>query len=540
MTALLAPPRPVPVSDDGPVRPRQLPTPSVPVVLGALASDLSLVPTLLPRPWWVQALFVAVAAAQTYLLAALVRCIVRALRARAGVRGGSSRSRRGRGTVRTDGQARLAAAAWAALALLLVVSAALGQRRQAKLQLAMGLDPGSAWQQVAQQVASVGVALAVGTLLVTLLLLLARGARCAARVGARAYVRSRSVRVGVMVPVLVLAGCTALGTPATPTQAATRTVPLGWGDVGSDASDASLGPKGREFLRGTSSSQAIGRLTGRPAREPVRVYAALRAGEDVTARAARGARLLERAGGLDRALVVVVVPTGSGWVDPAAMTALETLTGGDVATLAVQYADVPSWIAYLQGAERAERSAAAAIASVRRLLDTVPAERRPRLAVYGESLGALGGLRAQDRLGTGQVDGALWVGVPADVAGLARRAHRRGETVLVHENDPVAAWSADLALGPTSSWRSGWWPVVTFWQATADLAAAYSTPDGFGHRYGSELVGAWRTTLQRVGSATPVAPPWARIPDTALADVRTSVERVSDSGSSLPSRTREG
>jgi uncharacterized membrane protein len=36
------------------------------------------------------------------------------------------------------------------------------------------------------------------------------------------------------------------------------------------------------------------------------------------------------------------------------------------------------------------------------------------------------------------------------------------------------------------------WPVLSFWQATADGLAARLVPDGHGHRYGAELEGAWR------------------------------------------------
>jgi uncharacterized membrane protein len=36
-----------------------------------------------------------------------------------------------------------------------------------------------------------------------------------------------------------------------------------------------------------------------------------------------------------------------------------------------------------------------------------------------------------------------------------------------------------------------WYPVVTFWQLTADLANALYVPDGYGHNYSHEMLDAW-------------------------------------------------
>jgi uncharacterized membrane protein len=36
-----------------------------------------------------------------------------------------------------------------------------------------------------------------------------------------------------------------------------------------------------------------------------------------------------------------------------------------------------------------------------------------------------------------------------------------------------------------------WYPVVTFWQMTADLANALYVPDGYGHNYSHEMLDAW-------------------------------------------------
>lgn len=36
-----------------------------------------------------------------------------------------------------------------------------------------------------------------------------------------------------------------------------------------------------------------------------------------------------------------------------------------------------------------------------------------------------------------------------------------------------------------------WYPFVTFWQVSADMAYATAVPAGHGHNYGSEEVDAW-------------------------------------------------
>lgn len=512
----------------------------LPLVLAALAFDLALVPTLLPRPWWVNGLFVGVAAAQTYLLARAVRHVVRRVVRLVGSRPAVP--------VRCAPERASGPPArrwvWAGLGVLLGLSAVGGQLQQARLERSMRLDPGPAGDQVLHQVGSVALAIVTAVLLVGLVVLVTRGVRTGLHLAVRPFRRSRRLRVALLVPVVTLAGCT-VGTSwpphGTPASAATADAPTPRTsrDVGTGGRGTTLGAKGRQFLRGATPAATIARVTGRPARRPVRVYAELRPDEDDDARAARGAKRLRAAGALDRSVVVVVVPTGSGWVDPAAVTAVETLTGGDVATLAVQYADVPSWVAYLQGADRAVRSAAATLREVRALLDAVPATRRPRLLVFGESLGALGGLRGQAASST-DLDGALWVGVPSDAADLAAQARRAGQTVLVHPDDPVAAWSSDLVLGPASGWHAPWWPVVTFWQATADLVSAYSTPDGYGHRYGAELVDAWRPVLRRADHGRPHPSALPPVDADRLVNVRQLVARTSAAGSSLPSRTARG
>jgi uncharacterized membrane protein len=242
----------------------------------------------------------------------------------------------------------------------------------------------------------------------------------------------------------------------------------------------------------------------------LRVYAPRAAAADQRTRAELAVRALDRAGGFDRAVVLVAVPTGSGWVNPEAPAALEQRRHGDVATVAVQYAASPSWVAFLRGGEGVDTSVRALFAALERHVATMPADRRPRLLAYGESLGAWGGLRSarsDDGLPPG-ADGALWTGIPAGSPTTTRSGGRAeaevgagaevGAVELTHRDDPVAAWSPALLVRPNAAWHHAWLPVLSFWQATADVIAARDVPAGHGHRYEGELGPAWDQVLARV------------------------------------------
>ncbi|WP_327063382.1 alpha/beta-hydrolase family protein [Kitasatospora griseola] len=68
-------------------------------------------------------------------------------------------------------------------------------------------------------------------------------------------------------------------------------------------------------------------------------------------------------------------------------------------------------------------------------------------------------------------------------------------------SDPVVWWQPAL-IWSRPAWLNGqrahdvpptmrWYPVVTFWQVTCDLAASEAVPEGHGHRYGLMPVEAW-------------------------------------------------
>lgn len=189
---------------------------------------------------------------------------------------------------------------------------------------------------------------------------------------------------------------------------------------------------------------------------------------------------LTRDSGFDRSVLVVTVPTGSGWVDPDQVEALERWAGGDIATVALRYSSAPSAAVYLLRPDSATRAARALLAEVAGRLRTMDRDDRPRLVVHGLSLGALAGTTAlTDSDVEGIVDSSLWQGSPgarvtpggSDHAGAPGRADRC--TVWsVNADDPVAELSWRLLRDPARAVR-----------VLAALPGSDSSTPGTGHRY---------------------------------------------------------
>src|SRR6185312_14371765 len=78
-----------------------------------------------------------------------------------------------------------------------------------------------------------------------------------------------------------------------------------------------------------------------------------------------------------------------------------------------------------------------------------------------------------------------------------------------HASDPVVWWSPSLIWsqpdwlreprGPDVLPEIRWFPLVTFWQLTGDLAIAQEPPVGHGHNYGVEVAAAWASILHPPG-----------------------------------------
>jgi uncharacterized membrane protein len=320
------------------------------------------------------------------------------------------------------------------------------------------------------------------------------------------------------------------------------------GGPGSYVSWGSLGKQGRIFVSNGPDQTALEEFNGAPAMEPIRAFVGLGSGDDLRANAELAARELERAGGLDRAVVAVASTTGTGWINRATVDSIEFMYNGDTATVSMQYSYLPSWLSFLVDQERARQAGQALFEAVSKRVSDIPEAQRPKLVVFGESLGSFGG---ESAFGTipdvaARTDGALFVGPTFnntlwdDTSGNRDPGspewlpvYENGETVrfiaeqsdldrpaapweedrrvvyLQHASDPIAWWSPNLILQKPDWLREDrgrdvlssmqWIPFVTFLQVSADMAVATGVPDGHGHNYLSAIPYAWSAILQPPG-----------------------------------------
>jgi uncharacterized membrane protein len=177
-----------------------------------------------------------------------------------------------------------------------------------------------------------------------------------------------------------------------------------------------LGFQGRNFVAGGPSTAQLAEFTGEPASEPIRVYVGVDSAPDPGSRAELAVAELERTGGFDRSILVVATATGTGWLEPQTVDALEYMYGGDSAIVTQQYSFLPSWIAFLVDKEDAQDAGRALFNEVFAAWSALDEDDRPRLISYGLSLGSFGGQAAFSGVDTLRlaVDGALWVGTPSD------------------------------------------------------------------------------------------------------------------------------
>nr|WP_284230702.1 MULTISPECIES: alpha/beta-hydrolase family protein [unclassified Mycolicibacterium] len=310
---------------------------------------------------------------------------------------------------------------------------------------------------------------------------------------------------------------------------------------------SSLGHQGRVFIAGGPSVDDLTTFNGAPATEPIRAYAGLNSANGFKATAELAARELLRTGGLDRAVVAVANTTGTGWINEAEASSLEYMYNGNTSIVSMQYSFLPSWLSFLVDKENARQASQALFEAVDSLVRTMPEARRPKLVVFGESLGSFGGEAPFLSLNNliARTDGALFSGptfnntiwteltrnrdagspewlpiydkgenvrFAAKADDLGRPADPWGEPRVVylqHASDPIAWWNPDLLFakpdwlreprGYDVSPEMEWIPVVTFLQVSADMAVAVDVPDGHGHVYVRDVANAWAAIMQPPG-----------------------------------------
>ncbi|QTV79916.1 alpha/beta-hydrolase family protein [Microbacterium sp. NIBRBAC000506063] len=193
--------------------------------------------------------------------------------------------------------------------------------------------------------------------------------------------------------------------PASEARSAGPDSPVAW---------ETLGRHGAAFVGGGPTASQIADLTGGPAIEPIRVYAGLESAPTIQERARLVVAELERTGAFERDVLVVATTTGSGWLEPQAIDAVEYLHDGNTAIAAMQYAYTPSWVSFLFDPDAPVAAARVLFEAVEETWQRLPADSRPLLVLYGLSLGAHGGQAVFADLDDlrARADGALFVGSP--------------------------------------------------------------------------------------------------------------------------------
>ncbi|MFC6009910.1 alpha/beta hydrolase [Nocardia lasii] len=512
------------------------------LVLATLFFGLSVTPSLMPRDWLFQGLISGINAAIGYGLGCVLEWVFRRwVRARIPIPGPSDR-------VRYAIKATVLVVCALVAALMLVQSA----RWQREITSLMGMAGTTTPAYLRTGLLSVAVGVAVVAAYRTLrvlVLVLARQLNRWVKVP-REVAPAAGLLVLVVFTVTIFNGVASraffavansafsVRNDRTTSYAVQPVAPERSGSPGSLAAWDTLGYEGRWFVANGPSSTAITAVTGKPAREPIRAYVGLESmSRDQTA-AQLAVAELERTKAFDREVMVVVTTTGTGWVNGMAAGAVEYLYGGDTAIVATQFSYLPSVLSFLSDREKAAAASRELFDAVYQRWSAQPAGHRPKLFVYGESLGSQGSEEAFDGLADlrEKVDGALWVGPPNSNRLWRQFVDRRDPgspevapvyadglvvrfaddatdfvgtepwrepriAYLQHPSDPIVWWSADLIFtrpdwlseprGSDVSTQMRWAPFVTFWQVTADLTNAQGVVDGHGHRYGSLVLDGW-------------------------------------------------
>ena len=239
-------------------------------------------------------------------------------------------------------------------------------------------------------------------------------------------------------------------------------------------------------------------------------------------------------------MLIVATPTGTGWMDPAATAPIEYLHAGDTAIVAVQYSYLSSPLSLMVEPDFSLQSGRAIFRAVYGYWTTLPRDHRPKLYLFGLSLGAYG---SDQSFGLHEVlgdpfNGALWVGPPFATPGWRRITDERnpgspewlptfgdGSVVrftnqqnhldipgahwgplrviyLQYPSDPVTFFSPsalwrkpdwmNAPVGPDVSPELRWYPVVTSLQLMLDNAIGLMVPIGHGHDYAPQhYIDAW-------------------------------------------------
>lgn len=321
------------------------------------------------------------------------------------------------------------------------------------------------------------------------------------------------------------------------------TDPLKSGSAESLVKWQDLGGQGRNYVALGPTLEQLKQLVP-DAKEPLRVYVGLNSGQNPRERAELALEELKRVKAFERSTLLLMTPTGTGWIDPGGIDTVEYLLHGDIASVAVQYSYLPSPLSLAMEASYGAETAQAAFDVIYTYWASLPKETRPKLYLYGISLGSRNSDLSFDLFDiiNDPPQGVLWVGPPFNSRTWNKVTHDRhpsspvwlpqfrdGSVVrfMNHEHQAAAsqqAWgrfrmiylqyASDpiVFFDPKSFYRKPdylkqprgvdvspelqWFPAVTMLQTAADMALV-SAPVGYGHNYAPvDYVEAWLALME--------------------------------------------
>jgi len=298
-----------------------------------------------------------------------------------------------------------------------------------------------------------------------------------------------------------------------------------------------IGMQGRKFVSNTVPASSIKKITGKAAKNtPIRVYIGYNTPEKYQSQRTQMAiEELKRTKAFERKYLLLVSPTGTGWIDHTSVESAELYSGGDIATCVVQYAKYPSFLA-LQKVRDGRNQFRELLWSIKLITDEMPKSKRPKILVFGLSLGAWAssdavmhtGIAGFDHYG---IDRALWLGMPGlakwgkneegsirvgapsgTVASFDRPEQYESLTtkqkeklraiILNHDDDPITLLRPKLLIkkpkwltvgnkGRGVPEKMEWSPIFTFLQVWIDAGNAMTSVPGkfrsHGHDYRGDM-----------------------------------------------------
>jgi uncharacterized membrane protein len=316
------------------------------------------------------------------------------------------------------------------------------------------------------------------------------------------------------------------------------------GSLDSEVPYDTMAKQGRRFVWNAQPAEMIAQVMGEDAVDVIRVYVGLESAKTESERVALAMRELERTHAFDREWLLIDLPTGTGYVNYAAVSVLEMLARGNCATVSMQYAARPSPLS-LDRVGEGHKQARLLVDAISERLRATPVESRPKVVLFGESLGAWTSQDAFLDQGThglvdAGIDYAIWIGTPhfsqwkeqilrdrrADVESelvgvfndidewdatpAEQREHMR-YVMITHHNDGVARFGPGILI-QSPDWLGDpqrrareipkgmrWIPITTFFQVLVDMKNSANVVPGVfaatGHDYRADLLPFFHAVL---------------------------------------------